>query len=479
METFVYKQRTDFRASALWVCDPEKTADVHKEVLEQIKTLGANSKQNIDELRENYTKLKSELDRVGEKADGLTKLKLDRLAEDIATRQEEMDKKYAEQKAQTELFEKRMDQLDVMLQRQFDLGKTDSEAERELREFAISTIPGTTVKAADVEPQIEHVRSLFPEYKKAFDAFLRVNGRENDLPENHRKALSVGNQSDGGFAVTPYMSNRIITRLYETSPVRALAGNENITSDAYEALVDRFDTTSSGWEGSETQAGSETSTPKMGKLRIPVHVQFARPRATQQLLEDAGINVEDWLSRKVTDKLSREEATAFVKGDGISKPRGFLTYDHGTDWGKIEQVNLGAAGALTADGFIRLKYSLKEDYINRGTWLMNRTTVAAAMQLKDGSGAYIWKPSVIQNDPSSSLLGAPIRMATDMPGVAANALALAYADWQEAYLIVDRLGITVIRDPYTHKPFVEFYFRKRLGADVVNFEAIKIGKIAV
>ena len=453
--------------------------DVNEQVLEEIKKVGATSKENIDELRSNYESLKKELAKSEENSDVLIKTKMDKLVADISTRQEAIDTAVAESKAADESSKKRMDELDIAMQRHKSaVDNGDDKAAEELKTFVMSTLGDGQVKADNVTKKMEELTDAFPEYKKAFDSYLRVNGREGDLKEAERKALSVGSEADGGFAVTPFMSSRIIERLYEVSPIRSLASSQTITTDALEMMVDRFDTTSTGWE-SETIAGGETDTPKMAKLRIPVHVLYSRPTATQQLLEDSSVNVESWLGRKVADKMGRVENTAFVSGDGIGKPRGFLTYASGTDWGQIEQINSGAAAALTADFFVDVKYGLKEQYLNRGTWLMNRTTVAAAMKLKDGSGAYIWKPSMIANDPSSTILGAPVRMSTDMPAVAANALAIAYGDFAESYMIVDRLGMTIIRDPYTKKPFVEFYFRRRLGGDVVNFEALKIGKIAV
>jgi HK97 family phage major capsid protein len=207
---------------------------------------------------------------------------------------------------------------------------------------------------------------------------------------------------------------------------------------------------------------------------------YSKILATQKLLEDSSINIENWIATKTGERFGRLEGAAFITGDGIGKPRGILTYANGTAWGQIEQVNMGAAAALTADGFIDVKYRLREYYIERASaWLMNRTTVAAAMKLKDGAGDYIWKPSLIASDPISSILGIPVRMSTTMPAVAANALSVALGDWRSAYMIVDRLGITVQRDPYTSKPFVEFYIRKRCGADVLNFDALKIGIIHV
>src|SRR4030042_6291366 len=138
---------------------------------------------------------------------------------------------------------------------------------------------------------------------------------------------------------------------------------------------------------------------------------------------------------------------------------------------------MGAIATLTADGFIDLKYHLTEEFLNSGTWLMNRLTVRDAMLLKNGAGDYIWKPSMITTDPSSTILGLPVRMSTSMPTVAANALAIIIGDFKQGYMIVDRLGITIQRDPYTRKPFVEFYSRKRVGGDVINYDAFKIGLI--
>lgn len=453
--------------------------EVIQPVLDEIKKVGALSKDNYDELRSNFEKLKSDIDRNEGKVNTELQQKFEKYAADIATRQNEMDKAFQEQKTAADALAKRQDELDVLLQRHGDGGSVSNEEfEKELKEFALSLSHDSQGKASVVEGKIEELRASLPEYKKVFEKYLRVNGNHANLAIEDQKALSVGSEPDGGFAVSPTMSSQIITRLYESSPLRGLASVQSITSDALEMLVDRFDTTTSGWEA-ETIAGDETDTPRMAKLRIPVHVQFARPTATQQLLEDAGINIEAWLSQKAADKLSRDEATAFISGTGIGQPTGILTYADGTTWGTVEQVAMGAAAGLTGDGFVRVKYALKEQYLNRGTWLMNRDAVMDAMLLKDGTGNYIWKPSMLAADPTSTILGAPVRMAADMPVVAASALAVAYGDWREAYMIVDRLGITVIRDPYTKKPYVEFYFRKRVGGDIVNFEALKLGVVSV
>ena len=269
--------------------------------------------------------------------------------------------------------------------------------------------------------------------------------------------------------------------MYESDHVRQLASVESITTDAIEWAVD-YDEAGWGWEA-ETVAGPETDTPQIFQTRIPVHVMYAKPRVSQTLLEDSAINIESWLADHIARRFNRGEGAAFVSGDGVGKPRGFLTYSDyavaGVDeWAKLEQQNMGAAAALTADGFINVLYRLVEQYLTRATWLMNRLTVAATMQLKDGQGNYIWKPGLAEGR-YSTILGQDVRMSTTMPIIAAGALAIAIADWREAYMVVDRLGITVQRDPYTKKPMIEFYSRKRVGGDVINFQAIKLGVIAV
>jgi HK97 family phage major capsid protein len=310
-------------------------------------------------------------------------------------------------------------------------------------------------------------------YKKVFNKYLRNHGDERALSPEEFKILQIGVDTDGGYTVTP---SRIMQRIFEGDPIRQLCGTQSITTEAYEELVDWGDG-GADWE-SETVVTSNDTTPTWNKKRISTHTLSTRPKVTQNMLEDSSINVESWLSDKVANRFARTEGASFVTGNGVGRPRGFLTYTSGTSFGTIEQVAMGHATALTADGFISVKYSLKEYYLDRGTWLINRTTLAATMKLKDGEGSYIWKPGLLANDPTSTILGLPVRMSTTMPTVAASALSVALADWTRAYLIVDRLGINILRDPYSSKPSVEFYTRKRIGGDILDFDSLKIGIIS-
>lgn len=312
-------------------------------------------------------------------------------------------------------------------------------------------------------------------YKAAFDTFLRKG--EEVMGPDERKALSVGTDPDGGYVVNPDLSGRIVMKVFETSPMRAYASVQVISSDALEGLFD-LNEASSGWVG-ETDSRPETNTPQLGKWRIPAHELYAKPKATQKLLDDASINMEAWLASKVAEKFARDEANAFVVGNGVNKPRGFLTFPSGTTLpGTIERFDTGVNGAFAAapnggDVLINALYGLKQQYRANATWFMNRATLKLTRKLKDSDGAYLWSPGIAAGQPAS-LLGYPVASFEDMPDPATDSLSIAVGDMREAYQIVDRLGIRTLRDPYSAKPYVEFYTTKRVGGDVVNFEALKL-----
>ena len=312
-------------------------------------------------------------------------------------------------------------------------------------------------------------------YAEAFAMSLRVDRMH--LNGDQQKAMMVGSDPNGGFLVPTAISNRIITKVYETSPIDELATHETISTDAIEIPIDT-DEAGAGWTG-ETESRSETSTPQVGVQRIPVHELYAKPKITQQLLEDAGIDVEAWLARKVAEKFARLRGRAFILGDGIKKPRGILTYDAGAAGarGTIAQIASGSATSLTSDGLINLMFALKDRYLANAVWLMKRGTVAQTMLLKDGQGQYMWRPGLQEGQPSM-ILGHSVRRADDMPGVAAGALPVAFGDFAAGYTVVDRLGIRTLRDPYTADPFVLFTTRARVGGDVTDFEAFALQVIA-
>ena len=448
-------------------------------VSDQVRSLGdtvSGMKKNYDTMRNEYEDLKK---LVGSNTDDVVvKERMEKFSLAIALRQDEMDKKTAEMQKG---INDRIDQIEVAFNRPRQGQAENKSADYEQAKQFLTTVAAvnsndekglTYEKARQIEVNVDE----YKKYCSAFEGYIRKHGgsREALLAPEEIKTLLAGVDPDGGYTVPTQMSNMIITKLFESDPMRQLANVETISTNAIEWLVDA-DEAGATWEA-ETVASSNYTTPQFNKKRIAVHMMGTRPRASQVLLEDSGLNIESWLSNKVADKFLRTEQAAFIDGDGIGKPRGILSYADGSTWGTIEQVHMGHASALTADGFIKIKYALIEQYLQRGTWLMNRGTVSKAIQLKDGTGNYLWQPGLAAGQPSM-ILGLPVRMSTTMPAVSTSTLSVALADWKEAYMIVDRIGITVQRDPYTAKPLVEFYFRKRVGGDVANFTAIKIGTI--
>jgi HK97 family phage major capsid protein len=331
------------------------------------------------------------------------------------------------------------------------------------------------VSAGDVE--------TFRAYKKAFNKYLRKGA--DSIGTDARNALQVGADPAGGYFVEPDSSGRIVKLIFESSPIRQIADVQPISTDTLEGFND-LDEVSTGWVG-EQAARPETNTPEAGKWRIVVAEQYAMPKTTQKLLDDAQVDVGAWLEGKTADKLSRTENAAFVGGDGVNKPRGFTTYPvlagapAKANWGKIAQVNSGAAGAFAAvnpgDKLIDLVFGLKAAYRIGANFIMARATVAEARKLKDGQGNYLWQPD-FSTQQGARLLGFPIVEAEDMPALAANSLSLGFGNFKVGYQIVDRQGIRVLRDPFTAKPYILFYTTKRVGGDVVNFEAIRLMKFA-
>lgn len=391
------------------------------------------------------------------------------------------------------LTEMKVNRLNAELTRVNDIAES-ARKRAEYVETAMNRSPLGGAKSTDHEEMAifaterkNHYRgeldiNTYRSYKSALNNYLRKNNAGTSMDEI--KALSVGSDPDGGFAVTPDMGGRIISLILETSPMRQVANVITIGTDSLEGVNDLSEATS-GWVG-ETETRSETAAPKVGEWRIPVFEQYAEPHATQKLLDDAMFDVEAYLAGKIADRLSRMENAAFINGNGVKKPRGILTYAAGvpssSSFSVIEQVPSGAAGAFAAtnpgDALINLVYTLKSAYRDKAVFMMTRGTLAEVRKLKDGQGRYIWQPD-FQMKQGGTLLGFDVVEAQDLPSMAANSLSIAFGDFNAGYQIVDRQGIRVLRDSFTSKPYVKFYTTKRVGGDVVNFEAIKLMKFAV
>lgn len=312
------------------------------------------------------------------------------------------------------------------------------------------------------------------EHKKAFLDYIR-KGQESGLREIEKKALSVGSDSDGGFFATSEIEHNINQTLSSKLSLRNLASIQKISTDSLEIIED-YNDAECGWT-LEISAINETKTPKLSKKVIPVHEIYAQPKATQKLIDDASISIDMWLQEKLAHSFSELEDIAFVRGDGIGKPKGFLSYQPGKEWGQVEQINSGISGGLNFDSIMKLVYSLPEAYLSRASFLVNRNVTFLLRTLKNDKGDYLWSPG-LANGVHSTLLGIPVYHSDAMPNPAKDSLSIALADWKSAYLIIDRNNMKLMRDPFTEKPFVKFYTTKRVGGDVTNYRAIKLLKLS-
>jgi HK97 family phage major capsid protein len=239
-----------------------------------------------------------------------------------------------------------------------------------------------------------------------------------------------------------------------------------------------------GWVG-ETDARTETTSPTLAELTFPAMELYAMPAATATLLEDSAVNIDEWIASEVELTFAEQEGAAFVTGDGSNKPKGFLDFTTVANaswvWGQIGHVATGVAGDFAAsdpsDNLVDLVYALKAGYRQNGAFVMNRKTQAAVRKFKDSSGGYLWQPPA-QAGGRASLMTFPVVEAEDMPDIAADSLSVAFGDFRRGYLIVDRQGVRVLRDPFTAKPYVLFYTTKRVGGGVQDFDAIKLLKFA-
>lgn len=317
------------------------------------------------------------------------------------------------------------------------------------------------------------------ETKAAFDGYLKT-GQSFGL--ELKAGLSTAANS-AGYVVPEQTERAIERRLMAGSPMREIASVRTVGAGVFRKPVSTAGL-AAGWVA-ETAARPETDPATLALLEFPSADLYASPAATQSLLDDALIDLDEWLASEVEDAFAAQETSAFVTGDGVNKPKGFLSYDIVAEadhaWGEIGYVASGAAGAFAptspTDRLIDLVYAPKARYRPNGRFVMNRKTVSAVRKFKDSDGGYIWQPAQRPGE-TASLLGYPVTEIETMPDVAANSAAIAFGDFQRGYLIVDRAGVRVLRDPYSAKPYVLFYTTKRVGGGVQNFDAIKVMKFA-
>ena len=384
----------------------------------------------------------------------------------------------------------------------------DFKAERE------EELKGIEAKFADVvqTEKVDRINAEITKLQKALDetnrilAAVRVGGasereadpdiaahneafnrwfRRGDEPAAGMRELEVKakvttqSDPDGGYFVTEEMESTIDRILGTVSSMRGLARVLSISAPAYKKLVN-MGGAASGWVGEEDDR-AETATPTLREIAINTGEIYAMPAATQTLLDDAAVDIGAWLGDEVSIEFAEQEGDAFVNGDGNKKPRGILQYDKVANdsyaWGRTGFVITGAAAGFPAtdptDVIIDLYYALRAGYRNNASFLTSDKVMGTIRKFKDGDGNYIWSPPT-GTDMPATILQKPVFTDDNMPALAANAFPLAIADFQRAYLIIDRVGIRVLRDPFTKKPYVLFYTTKRVGGGIVNFEAIKL-----
>jgi len=299
------------------------------------------------------------------------------------------------------------------------------------------------------------------------------------------KAIGSSTDAIGGYAVPEEIDRAIDETLTAISPIRAIANVVKVGSAGYRKLI-ATGGTPSGWVAYEA-ARPETNTPTFTEVVPATGELYANPAASQQMLDDAMFDVEKWLAHEIATEFARAEGMAFVKGTGTSQPLGFLSSPNATTadgtrpLGTLQTIGTGVAGAFPAsspaDKLIDLVQTLRSPYRQGAVFVMNSATAAAIRKFKTSDGAFLFQPSLQAGSPAT-LLGYPLIEAEDMPDIAASSLSIAFGNFKAGYVIAERNATTILRDPYTHKPYVHFYATKRVGGQVVNSEAIKLLKFA-
>lgn len=400
--------------------------------LSEVKELFSKTEKSVHDLRQKVEDLE------GKSADVLDKAAIEKMQDDLATKMADQQKALDDRIAAIETAANR---------------------------------PGTGGGGAEDD-----------DYTKSFDGYLRqtVDGAE-------LKAMATNNFADGGALVPPVMASGIQARQRRSSPVRALANVVSFEGSSYDILVERGDT---GFQwGGEKAAVAETGTPTIHKISVPLHELSALPKVTQRMIDMASFEIQPFLTDKIGDVFGRAEAAAFISGDGVDQPKGFLSYpsDENTDdtraAGTFQFRKTGAAGDFAAtnpgDVLVHLFYDLQTAYQNNATWLMKNTTAAKVATLKDGRGAYLLN-SMLNSEGATvhTIQGRPMRLGDHMPAMAGNSLSIAVGDFRSGYTIVESNSFRVLVDPLTAKPFVLFYAKKYVGGGASDFDAIKFLKFA-
>lgn len=393
----------------------------------------------------------------------------------------------ASKKAQDELDAKLAKGLGGIAEIKEKQAKIDADLDRALEmKASLEALENAVARMASSVEEKEGKKVDNSAYNSAIKKWMKARMPEHlgnlKLDEAEMKALQSNIDPQGGFSVLPFIggTEKIV---FESSPVRSLASVVTIGTDEYKGFYDddEFD---SGWVG-EISTRTETGTADIGMFSIPVREMYSRFKISERLLEDSTWNMESWAQMSVADKLARTEATAFVVGSGPLQPQGLATATANTGTpagyvrGQIGTKTTNNATAITADELIDVRTNLKSEYRANAYFAFNRATEGYIRKLKDGQGNYIWQPSY-QMGVADSLLGQRVVIMNDMADIATGAISVILADFRSTYLIVDRVGLSVLKDPYTAASTgqILFHVRKRVGAGIKNWDSMKYLKQA-
>jgi HK97 family phage major capsid protein len=348
--------------------------------------------------------------------------------------------------------------------------------------MALGNVPAKD--GEDTSPEMQEYKSNFNDWVRTGEGEGKV--RSANRPDGVMASMSVGSNPDGGFTAPVEWDRQITDKLALVSPMRRFASQQNVRGQGFKHLYNMHGA-GSGWVG-ETAARPETNSSKFAEYAFKFGEIYANPGITQTLLEDSEIDIAAYLAGEVDLEFAQQEGVAFLSGDGANKPKGVLMYDATAETalpagekhplGPVLEVNSGAAAALTADGLIDLVYGIPSERITPSSALyLNRKTHASIRKMKDGQDNYLWQPPFQAGQPAQ-VLGHAVNELSGMPDVAANAIPVIFGDMAQGYRIFDRVGVQVLRDPYTNKPYVMFYTRKRVGGGLWNPEFIRYHRVA-
>ena len=437
--------------------------------------------EDMQKMNEALTAIREKNEKLGTEA-AATKEVIDKAGKDIIEIKGKTDRLEAEAKAQSEAMQKLSGTIDVIndnlvvIQKGYAAGSVNSSGYQAHNEYwgALKD----SLRSNNNYVLKEQYDAVIEEYIKCYASFSSPEAQEK-----MKAAAFIGNNPHSGYVVPVELLSKIFKKRYETSPLRNYASVISISTESAKVMLDDEDLEIS--EIGEADKRGESSMPGMGFVEISTNELWAKVPISLQLLEDAVFNLQDWLQDKVTKKFSRQENTQFVRGSGVKQAQGFLSYPAWAQNGKqyyyrnaVEQVETQGSGKVGGDDVIRLLGDLKSEYLQNAAWAMNSTTFYKnILTLKASDGHYLVNPAMLAQGADLLLMGKKVAFFDDMPGVAANSLAICLADWGEFYTILDRIGMWTQADPYSSDGFLKIKNRIRVGGAVANYEAGKLMKI--